>query len=115
MDAHQYMLKPGEGSTVSHWLRKKQPKFEVFRSPKYRRKGHKKVMVAHQYWLKLGDDMNCPLWLYQQINHCHRASFDMCRPKDPSISVAKNLTKFYHILIQVADHTEQGSCMFRAV
>ena len=29
MSAHHYRLKPGEGSTVSIWLRKKQPKFRV--------------------------------------------------------------------------------------
>ena len=30
MAAHHYRLKPGDGSTVPHWLRKKQPRFSVF-------------------------------------------------------------------------------------
>ena len=92
MAAHHYRLKPGEGSTVPHWLRKKQPEFGVFLNlgPKYRQKGRKKVMVAHHYRLKPGEDMTCPLWLKHQyrINYCHRASFDLCWPKDPSITMA---------------------------
>ena len=92
MAAHHYRLKPGEGSTVPHWLRKMQPKFRGFLnlSPKYRQKGRKKVMVAHQYWLKPGEDMTCPLWLKHQYrnSYCHRASFDLCWPKDPRIIVA---------------------------
>ena len=90
MAAHHYRLKPGEGSTVPHWLRKKQPKFKVYFNlgPIYRQKDRKKVMVAHHYWLKPGEDMTCPLWLKTQISHCHRASFDLCWPKDPSIIVA---------------------------
>ena len=68
MAAHHYRLKPGEGSTVLHWLRKKQPKFRVLSNlgPIYRQKDRKKVMVAHQYWLKPGEDMTCPLWLKHQ-------------------------------------------------
>ena len=56
MTAHHYRLKPGEGSTVLHWLRKKQPKFRVLSNlgPIYRQKDRKKVIVAHQYWLKPG-------------------------------------------------------------
>ena len=90
MAAHHYRLKPGEGSIVPHWLRKKQPKFRVFLNlgPKYRQKDRQKVMVAHHYWLKPGEDKTCPLWLKHQISHCHRASFDLCWPKDPSIIVA---------------------------
>ena len=92
MAAHHYRLKPGDGSTVPHWLRKKQPRFSVFFSlgPKYRPKSRKKVMVAHQYWLKPGEDMTCPLWLKHQpkYTYSHRGSFDLCWPKDPSIIVA---------------------------
>ena len=90
MAAHHYRLKPGEGSTVPHWLRKKQPKFRVYFNldPIYRQQDRKKVMVAHHYWLKPGEDMTCLLWLKTQISHCHRASFDLCWPKDPSIIVA---------------------------
>ena len=92
MAAHHYRLKPGEGSTVPHWLRKKQPRFIVFFNlgPKYRQKGRKKVMVAHHYWLKPGEDMICPLWLKHQPKYTcsHRASFDLCWPKDPSIIMA---------------------------
>ena len=84
MAAHHYRLKPGENSASSLWLKQKQPKHpcEI--------KGRKKLMVAHHYWLKPGEDMICPLWLKQQckINHCHRASFDLCWPKDLSIIVA---------------------------
>ena len=58
------------------------------RRPINKLKGRKKVMVAHHYWLKPGEDMTCPLWLKHQISHCHRASFDLCWPKDPSIIVA---------------------------
>ena len=92
MAAHHYRLKPGDGSTVPHWLRKKQPRFSVFFSlgPKYRPKSRKKVMVAHQYWLKPGEDMTCPIWLKHQPKYTcsHRGSFDLCWPKDPSIIVA---------------------------
>ena len=84
MAAHHYRLKPGENSASSLWLKQKQPKHPC------KIKGRKKLMVAHHYWLKPGEDMICPLWLKQQckINHCHRASFDLCWPKDPSIIVA---------------------------
>ena len=92
MAVHHYRLKPGEGSTVHHWLRKKQPKLRVLSNlgPIYRQNDRKKVMVAHQYWLKPGEDITCPLWLKHQckISHCHRASFDLCWPKDPSIIMA---------------------------
>ena len=82
--AHHYRLKPGENSASSLWLKQKQPKNPC------KIKGRKKFMVAHHYRLKPGEDMICPLWLKQQcqINHCHRASFDLCWPKDPSIIVA---------------------------
>ena len=84
MAAHHYRLKPGENSASSLWLKQKQPKHPC------KIKGRKKLMVAHHYWLKPGEDMICPLWLKQQckINHCHRASFDLCWPKDPSLIVA---------------------------
>ena len=82
MAAHHYRLKPGENSASSLWLKQKQPKHHS------KLKGRKKVMVAHHYWLKPGEDMTCPLWLKHQISHCHRASFDLCWPKDPSIIVA---------------------------
>ena len=84
MAAHHYRLKPGENSASSLWLKQKQPKHPC------KIKGLKKLMVAHYYWLKPGEDMICPLWLKQQckINHCHRASFDLCWPKDPSLIVA---------------------------
>ena len=84
MAAHHYRLKPDENSASSLWLKQKQPKHPC------KFKGRKKLMVAHHYWLKPGEDMICPLWLKQQckINHCHRASFDLCWPKDPSIIVA---------------------------
>ena len=93
MAAHHYRLKPGEGSTVPHWLKKKQPRFRVFYNlgPKYRQKSRKKVMVAQQYWLKPGEDMTCPLWLKHQPKYTHsHASFDLRWPKDPSISVANS-------------------------
>ena len=94
MAAHHYRLKPGEGLTVPHWLRKKQPRFRVLSNlgPIYRQKDRKKVMVAHHYWLKPGEDMTCPLWPKHQpkYTHRHRASFDLCWPKDPSISVANS-------------------------
>ena len=82
MAAHHYRLKPGENSASSLWLKQKQPKHHS------KLKGRKKVMVAHHYWLKPGEDMTCPLWLKHQISHGHRASFDLCWPKDPSIIVA---------------------------
>ena len=84
MAAHHYRLKPGENSASSLWLKQKQPKHSC------NRKGRKKVMVAHHYWLKPGEDMTCPLWLKHQPKYTcsHRASFDLCWPKDPSIIVA---------------------------
>ena len=84
MAAHHYRLKPGENSASSLWLKRKQPKHHS------KLKGRKKVMVAHHYWLKPGEDMTCPLWLKHQPKYTcsHRASFDLCWPKDPSIIVA---------------------------
>ena len=84
MAAHHYRLKPGENSASSLWLKQKQPKHPC------KMKGRKKLMVAHHYWLKPGEDMICPLWLKHRcrINYCHRASFDPCWPKDPSITMA---------------------------
>ena len=84
MAAHHYRLKPGENSASSLWLKQKQPKHHS------KLKGRKKVMVAHQYWLKPGEDMTCPFWLKHQPKYTcsHRASFDLCWPKDPSIIVA---------------------------
>ena len=84
MAAHHYRLKPGENSASSLWLKQKQPKHHS------KLKGRKKVMVAHHYWLKPGEDMTCPLWLKHQPKYTcsHRASFDLCWPKDPSIIVA---------------------------
>ena len=116
MAAHHYRLKPGENSASSLWLKQKQPKHHSKikgrkkvmvahqywlkpsslwlkqKQPKHHSKikGRKKVMVAHQYWLKPGEDMTCPLWLKHQPKYTcsHRASFDLCWPKDPSIIVA---------------------------
>ena len=84
MAAHHYRLKPGENSANSLWLKQKQLKHHS------KLKGRKKVMVAHHYWLKPGEDMTCPLWLKHQPKYTcsHRASFDLCWPKDPSIIVA---------------------------
>ena len=84
MAAHHFRLKPGENSTSSLWLKQKQPRHHR------KLKGRKKVMVAHHYWLKPGEDMTCPLWLKHQPKYTcsHRASFDLCWPKDPSIIVA---------------------------
>ena len=84
MAAHHYRLKPGENSASSLWLKQKQPKHSC------NHKGRKKVMVAHHYWLKPGEDMTCPLWLKHQPKYTcsHRASFDLCWPKDPSIIMA---------------------------
>ena len=84
MAAHHYRLKPGENSASSLWLKQKQPKHSC------NHKGRKKVMVAHHYWLKPGEDMTCPLWLKHQPKYTcsHRASIDLCWPKDPSIIMA---------------------------
>ena len=84
MAAHHYRLKPGENSASSLWLKQKQPKHHS------KLKGRKKIMVAHHYWLKPGEDMTCPLWLKHQPKYTcsHRASFDLCWPKDLSITVA---------------------------
>ena len=84
MAAHHYRLKPGENSASSLWLKQKQPKHHS------KLKGRKKVMVAHHPWLKPGEDMTCPLWLKHQPKYTcsHRASFDLCWPKDRSIIVA---------------------------
>ena len=84
MAAHHYRLKPGENSASSLWLKQKQPKHHS------KLKGRKKVMVAPHYWLKPGEDMTCPLWLkhHPKYTCSHRASFDLCWPKDPSIIMA---------------------------